>query len=171
MSLAKKAAKQIVSEPLEILKRAKEQILTREWDDGYQKERSEESRRESDSSSRPGYTEKEREEKVKSKDTRMLSALTREIEDIRADKLFSQLQAKVANGEGISLENYRELTLEQKQVLTAQMEAYGLKKSQEQSEKPVETPSSKPGRRLFSFGKKHAEKLQTKVERPMPPSG
>ena len=160
--IAKKVARQVAAVPFEILKKAKEQVLDSGWENQYD---SEEMPQENDSSL------KEKEEKIKTKDTRMLSALNREIEDIRRDKLFRQLQAKVSNGEEISLENYRELTLEQKQVLKAQMEAYKLRASQEESEKPIGQPSSKPSRKLFSFGKKQAEKLKTKVERPMPPSG
>jgi len=166
--IAKKAIREVTAEPFEILKKAKEQVLDSGWENQYANE---EKPYENDSSPGPSYAEKEKEEKIKTKDTRMLSALNREIEDIRRDKLFKELQARISAGEETSLESYGELTLEQKQVLKAQMEAYKLRVQKEESKGSLSQPTTKRSRRLFGFGKQQAEKLQTKVERPMPPSG
>src|SRR5260221_12181960 len=56
-----------------------------------------------------------------------------ELEQIRRDMLFKELQEKIANGEEIPLENYiKELSSEQREVLKAQMEAVKMQKMRAQ---------------------------------------
>ena len=104
-----------------------------------------------------------------------MEALKREIEDIHKQDLFSDLQKRVSAGEEIPLENYSELTLDQKQVLKAQMEAVKFQKQQAEYAEVQGTGklfgSAKKGRRFGSGQKQEAEKQQTHVEKPVPPSG
>jgi hypothetical protein len=102
-----------------------------------------------------------------------MQALQSEIDDIRKQDVFKDLQSRISQGLDVPLEDYPELSMEQKQVLKAQMEAY---KNQQQASFQAnvnEVPAihSKPSRR-FGAGQKHeAEKQQTRVEKPVPPSG
>lgn len=155
---AKKIAKQLAWEPLEILKESKEQITG--------------------SGSLPAEPAIEKpleESRLDSntliKNERQMQALGRELDDIRKQNLFKDLQRRISQGEEIPLEDYPELSLEQKQVLKAQMEAVKARTQQPRKTSLVE-PGAKKGRRLFSFGKKQeVKKQQTRVERVNPPSG
>ena len=102
-----------------------------------------------------------------------MEALKNEIEDIRKHDLFKDLQEKIASGKSVSVLDYSELTPEQKQVLTAQMEAVAKQKEEAQTAESGGLPivSSKPGRRFGSTQKQEAEKQATHVEKPTPPSG
>ena len=157
---AQKIAKQLAQEPLEILKTAREQVVGN---------RSEESRIREEPKA-PDFQSK-LQDKIKS--SRKMEAFQRELADIRKGELFKDLQRRIAQGEEISLQDYPELSLEQKQVLKAQMEAV---KNQRLaiSHKPLELiePAAKKGRRLFNFGKKQeVKRQQTRVENVVPPSG
>ena len=107
----------------------------------------------------------------KMKSNRLLDALNRELDDIHKQKIFKDLQARIAAGEEITLDEYPELSIEQKQVLLAQMEAVKKQKAASQNNfSDVPAIVSKPTRR-FGAGQKHeAEKQQTHVEKPVPPS-
>jgi hypothetical protein len=63
--------------------------------------------------------------------------------------------------------------MEQKQVLKAQMEAVRIQKLKFEIQNSVEVPAihSKPSRRFGAGQKQEAEKAQTRVEKPVPPSG
>ena len=83
------------------------------------------------------------------------------------------MQAKISQGIEIPLDDYQGLSMEQKQVLKAQMEAVKNQQRDADSRAINEVPAihSKPSRR-FGAGQKHeAEKQQTRVEKPVPPSG
>lgn len=167
-SIAQKIAKQIAEEPLEILKDAKtqiagEQVSVRQENPNPIKQNGE----------NPQIAEQQ---KMKDKvfAERRMQALQNEVNDIRKLETFKDLQAKITGGEDVFLEDYPELSMEQKQVLKAQMEAVKIQRQQESYQAGVnEVPSihSKPSRR-FGAGQKHeAEKQQTRVEKPVPPSG
>lgn len=160
--LAKNVVKNATEESLEILKEGGRQVAGISSSEADQKvPRKQEY----------NLTESYANDKVRS--SRLIGALQKEIEDIRKQDLVKELQTKISRGDEISLDDYHELGIEEKQVLKAQMEAYQIRKSQVGSESFKEVPvvRSKPSRR-FGAGQKHeAEKQQTRVEKPIPPSG
>lgn len=171
-TLAQQIAKQLSREPIEILKDVREQTtgVTPDVKDNGRQEMF----------SQPVQTDKDNELNKKNaagdkmKTGRRIEALNRELEDIHKQKVFSDLQKKISEGMEVSLEGYSELSMEQKQVLKAQMEAVKnqMKMQNEQSKTVLVEPVSKKGRQLFNFGKKQAMKNeQTRVEKPVPPSG
>ncbi len=161
--LARGIARQIANEPSEVLKEAVVQIAG----DRVQvpdTQTGTEPRQENQ-----GYDEGQ--DKVKSQ--RVFGALQKEIEDIRREDTFKDLQAKISQGENPPIDNYTELSMEQKQVLKAQAEAFRnqIIKEQEAGLTEVPTVHSKPSRR-FGAGQKHeAEKERTRTEKPIQPSG
>jgi len=167
-NLAKQVARQMSREPLEILKDIREQTTGQELSgqpDGQQP---------GSQSKEATQVDKQEELQVKMKTTRRMEALNRELEDIHKQEKFSDLQKRISEGEQISLEEYPELSLDQKQVLKAQMEAVRnqLAVRSVQSQNVLSEPASKKGRQLFNFGKKQSMKNeQTRVEKPVPPSG
>ncbi len=165
-SLASQIAKQMAREPLEILKTAKEQTAGGEYSNPDRDQTQGQEKSQKDQHDQKQMVDKQR-------STRLIEALNRELADIHKQKLFSELQARIANGEEIALEEYPELTMEQKQVLLAQMEAVKKQREMQGAGGFQEVPAvhSKPSRR-FGAGQKHeAEKQQTRVEKPVPPSG
>lgn len=172
--IAKKAAQQAAHEPWEILRQALKQtgmpagpasneelfgiegqVQENKQDIGAKKEISEEERQE-----------------AKKKDERLLSALEVELTEIRRQKLFAEIQRRIANGEEIAIENFPDLSWQQKEVLKAQIEALRERRvaSEKQQQELVE-PVSKRGRRLFGGMFGGVKKQQERVERPLPPSG
>ena len=84
-------------------------------------------------------------QKIKEKDTRLIQALETEIKEIREKK---------------------ERQEEEERIQVAQ------DAQKEEQPKTLVEPATKKGRKLFGFGQKgQAEKLQTRVEKPIPPSG
>lgn len=167
-NLAQQIAKQMAREPLEILKDVKEQTTGQELF-GQPNSQQPES---SDNQNKQVEQQKEIQDKMKS--TRRMEALNRELEDIHKQEKFSDLQKRISEGEGIALEEYPELSMEQRQVLNAQMEAVRnqIEAQKAQSQNVLVEPAAKKGRQLFNFGKKQAMKNeQTRVEKPVPPSG
>ena len=130
--LAKQAAKQIAREPLEILKQAGRQVGGEVLpaptpQEGLQEQGA-------------NAVKPELREKIKSQDRRLIQALEKEIEDIKAQKKMA----------GEAQES----------------------QPQEEPQKPLVEPSTKPSRKLFSFGRKaQAERQKTRVEKPIPTSG
>lgn len=166
--LAQDIARKMAQEPLEILKDAREQTT------GIETSRQPDSQ----TASQPDNQQKQIEEQQKIQDklrsSRRLEAYQRELEDIRKQDLFRDLQQRIAEGEEIPLEDYSELTMEQKQVLMAQMEAVKFQKKQAEFMSQEKAPlfgSSKKSRKMGSSQKQEAEKQQTRVEKPVPPSG
>lgn len=156
---AQKIAKQIAQEPLELLRTASDQVS------GNQIPRQEEGQKEQKGESF------QTELQDKSKASRLMEAYQRELIDIRREDLFKDLQRRISQGEEIPLENYVELSIEQKQVLKAQMEAVK-NKPLAINHQPLVEPAAKKGRRLFNFGKKtEVKRQQTRVENIVPPSG
>ena len=162
-NLAQKIARQIAQEPLEILKDAREQVVGKVSTSQNQAPRNEEQERIID------RDQKMAQDNMKS--GRRVEALDRELKDISRENLFKELQRKISEGQEVYVEQYSELSMEQKQVLKAQQEAVENQKlnTQNQSEGKSLFGSSKPGRK---FGQKQqAQKEQTRVEKPVPPSG
>lgn len=151
----------MAQEPLEILKNAREQIV------------GEEPTGQADST-QPGIQNNQEQERIqdKVKSGRRIEALDRELKDIERERIFKELQRKIAEGIEVYLEEYPNLSMEQKQVLNAQAEAVKLQNSKLKSQNSLVEPAAKKGRRLFGFGQKAAaEKQTTHVEKPIPPSG
>lgn len=167
-SLAKQIAKQMAREPLEILKDAREQTTGQELsgqpDNPYPST--------PDNQKQPVEHQNKLQDQMKN--SRRMEALNRELDDIHKQERFSDLQKRISEGEGIPLEEYPELSMEQKQVLNAQMEAVKnqIAAQNSQSQGGLIEPAAHKGRQLFNFGKKQAMKNeQTRVEKPVPPSG
>lgn len=165
-TLAQQIAKQAAQEPIEILKEVKEQTLGQESSSEpvNQAGRHEETQKQ---------VEEQREINDKLKSGRRMEALNRELADIQKQDLFKALQARIAQGEEIPLEDYPELSIEQKQVLNAQMQAVRMSRRQDvQTSRQLIEPATRKGRQLFNFGKKtQVQREQTHVEKPVPPSG
>ena len=166
-TLAQQIAKQMAQEPLEILKDAKEKTAGEVLSPSPQTP-------EPGNDDQKKIIQQQGELNDHLKSGRRMEALNRELDDIHKQKVFAELQKKISEGEAIALEEYPDLSMEQKQVLKAQMEA--VKKQIEfqkaQSAGWLPEPAAKKGRQLFNFGKKQSVKNeQTRVEKPVPPSG
>lgn len=163
-TLAQTIAKQIANEPLEVLKNAADQTLGLE------------SVKPSNENKAPNIENDNsaiQTELDKMKTARRLEALEREMLDIKRQKLFVELQKRIANGEEIAIEDYFDLSMEQKQVLKAQMEAVKAQNTRQKilDDSPLVEPIAKRGRRFFNFGKKQeVKKQQTHVEKIVSPS-
>lgn len=166
-NLAKQAAKQIAREPFEILKTAQEQVEgaeTPQQPEGQSAASQEQNKR----------AEEQQKQADKLRSVRQVEALNRELTDIHKQDLFSDLQKKISEGAEVPLEDYPELSLEQKQVLNAEMKAVReqMENAKSANEKSFVEPAVKKGRQLFNFGKKtEMKREQTRVEKPVPPSG
>ncbi len=160
-NLAQKIAKQIAQEPFEILKESKEQITGTEVPG--EKEISENKQK---------FDMAKEELNDKAKSSRRMEAYQRELTDIQKDELFKDLQRRIAQGGEIPIGDYPGLSLEQKQVLKAQMEAVKNRGLQNVADIPLAQPAAKRGRRLFNFGRKQeVKRQQQRVENIVPPSG
>lgn len=165
-TLAQQIAKQMAQEPLEVLKDAREQTTgeTIGQSDG-------QSARPPEDQQKLVQNQQELQDKMKS--GRLIEALNRELDDIHKQKVFKELQARIANGEEVALEEYPDLSPEQKQVLRAQMEAVKMQRQQAayaESQSGIPVSTSKPSRRFGAGQKQQAQKQQTHVEKPVPPS-
>ncbi|QQG41482.1 MAG: hypothetical protein HYV90_04985 [Candidatus Woesebacteria bacterium] len=171
-SLAQQIAKQMAREPLEVLKTAGSQVT------GEEKRSSGEFQPQSQPQTQEDqakliHHQQEIQDKMKS--SRLIEALERELGDIHKQDIFKDLQARITDGEIIPLEDYSELSMEQKQVLKAQMEAVAFQKKQQEYAESQGGGSlfgtAKKGRKMGGGQKQEAEKQQTRVEKPVPPSG
>lgn len=168
--LAKQVARQMAQEPLEILKEASGQVTGQEFPP-------------SPDAPRPPQTVEEQQKLMahqeelrdKMQAGRRMEAFQRELDEIRKQNLFKDLQAKIAEGQDVPIEDYGELSMEQKQVLKAQMEAVTFQKKQAEYNEAqgggALFGSAKKGRKMGGGQKHEAEKQQTRVEKPVPPSG
>lgn len=169
-SLAQQIAKQMAREPLEVLKTASTQVT------GVEAPRSPDAPpvpQTVEEQTKLIHHQEELQDKMKS--SRLMEALERELGDIHKQDLFKDLQAKIAEGVLVPLEDYSELSMEQKQVLKAQMEAVTYQKKQQEYAESQSGGSlfgsAKKGRKMGGGQKGEAEKQQTRVEKPVPPSG
>lgn len=163
----KKSAKTFTDEPLEILKTAQRQVSGEELSQNNQKPPEYQ-----DSSSQVPQEESIRKEQGIIADNKNLESLQTEMRDIRRQKLFESLLQKIQSGEYVAVEDFQELSHEQRDVLKAQLEAK-THNSQLTTNQPLIEPMAKRGRRFGGFGKRKnaAEKQATRVEMPLPPSG
>ena len=160
----KKSAKQFADEPLEILKSVRSQVT------GENLQPTENPTEKTEDPQKIEDEQKYKQQKAES-DGRHLEALENELKDIRRQKLFNELMQKINQGEDVSLEEFSELSYEQKDVLKAQIEA--VKKQNESRASQTNTlvePTAKKGRQLLGQ-KQSAQKQTTRVEKPVPPSG
>lgn len=159
-TLAQQIAKQMAREPLEILKDAREQVSNETLSGGS----SDQNSVQAVDQQKEIHEQQVLQDNMKS--NRLIEALNRELEDIHKQKIFKEIQERIMNGEDVPLEEYTELTMEQKQVLNAQMEAV---KVQRQNAAPKQSVplfgSSKPDRRMGQ--KNQAKKEETRVEKPV----
>ena len=107
---------------------------------------------------------------IAEKDGRHLQALESELKDIRRQKIFNELMRRIQAGENIPLEEFTELSYEQRDVLKAQIEAVKTRNSQLVTDQLV-MPSAKKGRKMGGGQKQSAQQQTTRVEKPVPPSG
>ena len=166
-SLAQQIAKQMAQEPLEIFDDVKEQIgIESAGQPGGERPR------QPDNLDQQQNIHQQNTLQDKMRSERRMEALIREIEDIRKQDIFKDLQRRISEGEVVPLEEYPDLSLDQRQVLNAQMEAVKNQMAQSRNN-VVDVPSihSKPSRRFGAGQKSQAEKEQTHVEKPVPPSG
>ena len=84
---------------------------------------------------------------IAEKDGRHLQALESELKDIRRQKIFNELMRRIQAGENIPLEEFTELSYEQRDVLKAQIEAVKTRNSQLVTDQLV-MPSAKKGRKM-----------------------
>jgi len=151
------------AEPLELLKAARSQISGEQEEQYYDPAQEAEKQK--------LQNEQILKQQVDSSDQRHLEALQNEMIDIRRQKLFNDLIRRIQEGEDISVEEFQELTHEQRDVLKAHNEAAQKRKANEQNQQSgLVEPPSKRNRRLGGQ-RKAAEKQQTRVEKPVPPSG
>lgn len=164
----KKSASTFADEPLEILKTAKKQISGENLSSNSQIQQ------EPSFGPQASQEEVDYKKKVAIADNRNLESLQTEMRDIRRQKLFESLLQKIQSGEYVAVEEFQELSHEQRDVLKAQLEAkQGQVSGVRYQDKPLIEPSSKKSRRFGGFGKRktQAEKQATRVEMPLPPSG
>lgn len=165
--IAKTIAGQMAEEPLEILKDASGQVT------GIEQGAPRKFPQDPNENGQPQQDPGQEELKDKAFADRRMRALQTEIDDIKRGEIFKELQSKISDGQIVPLEDYPELSMEQKQVLKAQMEAVRIQKLKFEIQNSVEVPAihSKPSRRFGAGQKQEAEKAQTRVEKPVPPSG
>lgn len=160
------AAKAMAREPSEFVNTAKHQIIentaaTRDVDSN--------EKNENDIANSPNVQE------VKKRDQTRIRELESELKEIEKAKLIKALQQKISQGIPVYLEDYQNLSIEEKQVLKAQIEAVNQKKQQEilQQDRLAE-PQAKPSRKIgqaVKGMKGKLEQLSKKSEIRMPPSG
>lgn len=170
-TLAQQIAKQMAKEPLEVLKGVREQVTGEELTGLPNKNKLPQPIQTSDPE-REKLLHEQNQIKDQVRSNRLIEALNRELSDIHKQKVYKELQERIMAGEWIPLEEYTELTMEQKQVLMAEMEAVKVRmQNQTNSFREVPVINSKPSRRFGAGQKQQAQKEQTRVEKPVPPSG
>ena len=164
----KHSAQQMAAEPLELLKAAKAQIAGGELDYSQNPEDQQQLQ-----DQQKAQQNEQLKQQVAVADNRNLEALQSEMGDIRRQKLFDKLLAQIQNGEVVPIEEFQELSHEQRDVLKAQAEAVAKQRIQQQTQQGLVEPGLKRSRKFGGFGKRKnaAEQQQTRVEMPLPPSG
>jgi hypothetical protein len=157
---AKQIVKQIAQEPLEILKSVREQVSPTE----------QVPEQETTRETKPNESTPEEKAKKTAQEGRLMQAYEGEIEEIRRQELFKDLQRRISEGEDVPLEDFAGLRPEEKQVLEAQKQAVAARKAQGVGAQKETIPQiiGKRGRKMF--GKVGLKREQTKVEMRQPPS-
>lgn len=166
----KKSAQQIRQEPLELLRTAAKQITGSENIPFGEQPKPQEKPKEENSE--VPQDEQNYKKRVAEQDGRHLQALESELKDIRRQKLFNELMKRIQSGEDVPLEEFVELSFEQKDVLKAQIEATKKQQAMQANQSSgIPMPESKRGRKMGGGQKGAAKKEETRVEKPVPPSG
>lgn len=163
----KKSAQQMAQEPLELLKTASRQVTGEQLTGSEQTPQQQEQPK---SVSDVPQDEQKYKQQVAEQDGRHLQALESELKDIRRQKIFNELMKRIQDGEDIPFEEFTELSFEQRDVLKAQVEAVKTRNSSPATDQLV-TPASKRGRKMGGGQKGAAKREETRVEKPVPPSG
>ncbi len=161
----KKSARAIGDEPLEFLKSAARQISGEDL-------KSSQEQPTPSPDTEISQDEQDYKKRVAEQDGRHLQALESELKDIRRQKIFKDLMQRIQNGEDIPLEEFTELSYEQRDVLKAQIEAVkSQKENYQDTSSQLSEPAAKRGRKMGGGQKQSAQKQTTRVEKPVPPSG
>ena len=160
-------AKQMAREPLEILKTAGSQVGGKEKSVSNNQTQPT-SRTQSKGKHQQNGVPSEMELEMKSE--RLLRANREELDQIRKGKVYADIQKRISEGEEVPLENISELSMEQKQVLKAQMEAIKMRKAKQQ-EKQFVAPVGKQKRGILPGMKGKIQKMKRKTELRKGPSG
>ncbi len=159
--MIKQTAQQIARQidPSEFLKTATEQIGVRS-----QRPQEEDQKQ----TTAPSKVEEKKPENLS-----FLNSYKSELEEIRRESLFKQLQQKISEGEFVPLENYiKELSFEQREVLKAQIEVIENQKQaaaiSQQKDSPLQVVAKKGRNAMMGMFKK---KNEQHVETRLPPSG
>jgi len=163
---AQQIAKQMAREPFEVLKTARRQVTNQESSPSRAPATSAQEAPSESKEAPPAVSE----ELDREKSRRRIEAHRRELESIQSQKTFEDLQKRISEGEEIPVENFSELSMEQKQVLRAQAEA--VKKQMESSQDSgqlIEPTTKKKGVLKGMAGK--LDKAKRKAEIRTGPSG
>src|SRR5260221_11187174 len=155
--IAQNVAKQTLHESNEFLKSARKQIAP--IPEPPQNERQ---------ASVPSKVEEKKPENLS-----FLNSYKSELEEIRRESLFKEMQQKISEGEFVPLENYiKELSFEQREVLKAQIEVIENQKQaaaiSQQKDSPLQVVAKKGRNAMMGMFKK---KNEQHVETRLPPSG
>lgn len=156
------AARKLAQEPVEILRDIPDQILGIE--------RKVESKPQQNSQG-GGENLKDLDAKDRQKAKRISSALTAEMEDIRRQNIFDELQKKVSRGELVTQAEMSPLTYSERDMLVGQMEMIKMQNQNASRGTILTEPPSKRRRGLFSGMKTRLSRMERKTENRMPPSG
>lgn len=162
---AKKIARQMAQEPLEVLKTAGSQVSGQEKSPPTSSEENEQKPQSKDGKTPPN------EGNLKMQSQRYLDAHRKELGEIRKQETYEELQRRVAEGEDVPVENYGELSSEQKEVLKAQIEVMKKRAEEEGGDKPLIEPTGKRKRGVMAGMSGKIEKMKKRREIRMPPSG
>lgn len=174
---AREIARNIVREPFEIGKTASAQITGLEYKKPDPALQNQETQNIDTNPIKDYQTKTQESDQLKSNE--LLKALENELKEITKKDLLTLLQQKISQGEEVYLDDYPNLSLEEKQVLKAQMQAVLVRQNQTQDAPLVEPNAKKSRNFIFGLGKKPqikgpeltAERQKQRVERPMAPSG
>ena len=164
-------AGQMIGEPFEILKTAKRQVTGQESKPTQEqpsnaRTTTQKTPTESTKTNLTGAVELDRE-----KSRRRIEAHRRELESIKSQKTFEELQKRISEGEDLPIENFSELSMEQKQVLRAQIEAVKTKMQTAQQSEVLIEPTSKRKKGVLKGMAGKLDKMKRKSEIRMGPSG
>ena len=164
--IVRQAVRQVAQEPLEIAKSVGGQVTGVE---GQGTRRPGQSIPETQGPVQPTV---EDEQKIRQRGERILEALEAEIEEIRRQKVFKEVQRRITAGEVINLTNIVELSSEQKRMLAVQMQLVQANKQKEEKVKnPLVEPGTKRGRNILEGMKGKVSRLRKKTELRLPPTG
>lgn len=177
--LAEDIAKQVAREPLEIGKSAIGQITGESKDLPVSQNQKTSGFQEQIFPSQNQASETGGEQKPEVNVQHRLGELENEIKKIVKEKLVRDIGEKIARGEEVSLENYPQLSLEEREMFSGQIQSVKIQKEiRGQQENALVEPQSKRPRNIFAFGRKpksdtslQAERQKRRIETPMPPTG